>query len=69
MKYFLAHNKIDVFHYGEIIEGQEITTGQPFLEYFTSEELLIDRLNDLGHDYTQNINSVLYDETSEEPID
>ena len=40
MKYFLAHNEIDVFHYGQISEEQSVTTGQPILKFFdTSEEL------------------------------
>jgi hypothetical protein len=55
MRYFLTHNKTNVFHYGHIHDDQKIETGQPFLEYFISEELLINRLNDLGQDYVQSI--------------
>ena len=33
-KYYIAHNFIDVFHFGELKEGQTITTGQSHLEYY-----------------------------------
>jgi hypothetical protein len=40
MKYYLAHNGNDVFHYGKLEDGQEIKTGQPILKFFdTAEEL------------------------------
>lgn len=38
--YFLATDKITVFHYGEIIAGEDVSTGQPFLfKYDTINEL------------------------------
>jgi hypothetical protein len=49
--FYLAHNEIDVFHYGSLQEGQIVTTGQPFLEYFETEQELIDRLLALGQEY------------------
>ena len=51
MTYFLAHNEIDVFHYGELLEGQVIQTGQPFLEYFNTLDELKDHLVILGTEY------------------
>lgn len=56
MRYFLAHNETDVFHYGELLEGQVIDTGQPHLEYFDSLNELKDRLTFFNVGYTQNIN-------------
>jgi hypothetical protein len=53
MTYFLAHNAIDVFHYGELLEGQEITTGQPNLEYFDNLDELKQRLLTLGVVYSE----------------
>ena len=67
MIYFLAHNKIDAFHYGELLEGQAIETGQPHLEYFTSEGFLIDRLHELGQEYAQDNSEYNNFEPSEEP--
>jgi hypothetical protein len=50
-KFYLAHNGIDVFHYGSLQENQIVTTGQPFLEYFELEQELIDRLLELGQEF------------------
>jgi len=49
--FYLAHNEVNIFHYGSIQEGQTVTTGQPFLEYFETEQNLIDRLLALGQEY------------------
>ena len=56
--YYLATDKESVFHYGEIQENQEISTGQPFLEYFETKEELRDRMNELGQVFieTKTIN-------------
>lgn len=53
MSYFLAHNAIDVFHYGELLEGQVITTGQPNLEYFDTLDELKERLLSFGVEYSE----------------
>jgi len=50
-KFYLAHNEVNVFHYGSLQENQIVTTGQPFLEYFETEQGLIDRLLELGQEY------------------
>jgi hypothetical protein len=36
--WYIAHNDTDVFHTGEIDVGQTVTTGQPNLETFTTQE-------------------------------
>jgi len=55
MSYFLAHNETDVFHYGELLEGQVIETGQPHLEYFNALQELKDRLAFFNVEYIENI--------------
>jgi hypothetical protein len=45
--WYIAHNGIDVFHRGYIVEGR-ITTGQPFLETFLVKQTGINRLIELG---------------------
>jgi hypothetical protein len=71
MRYFLAHNELDVFHYGELTEEQAIETGQPNLEYFASKGFLIDRLRELGQEYAQDTseynNFETFEELPEEP--
>ena len=47
----LATDKVDVFHYGEQAEGQTITTGQPFLLFFETEQELIEELGFYGKTY------------------
>jgi hypothetical protein len=56
MKYFLAYNATDVFHYGELLDSQEIVTGQPNLEYFDDLEGLKQRLLTFGVEYSESIN-------------
>lgn len=42
IKWYLATNEIDVFHYGSMEEEWQITTGQPMLFFYnTKEELII----------------------------
>jgi DNA-dependent RNA polymerase auxiliary subunit epsilon len=55
MKYFLAHNETDVFHYGEITEEQFVQTGQPHLEFFNTLNELKERLSFFNIEYVQNI--------------
>jgi hypothetical protein len=47
MKYYLATNEIDIFHFGEIEEEWVLTTGQPKVYYFNTEEELINKLTQL----------------------
>jgi len=51
--YYLATNETTVFHYGEILEGQQVTTGQPELFYFDTKEELIEKLAEYGQDYVE----------------
>jgi hypothetical protein len=59
MSYFLAHNETDVFHYGELLEGQVIETGQPHLEYFNTLQELKGRLAFFNVEYVENIDADL----------
>jgi hypothetical protein len=54
MKYFLAHNEIDVFHYGELKDEQFVETGQPILLFFETEQELIDKLQEYNVEYNTN---------------
>lgn len=56
MKYYLAHNEIDVFHYGKLEDNQEIETGQPFLEFFETIDILNERLTPFNLTFTDNEN-------------
>ncbi len=49
--FYLAHNGVNVFHYSNLQQNQIVTTGQPFLEYFETEQQLIDRLLELGQEF------------------
>jgi hypothetical protein len=69
MEYFLAHNSENVFHYCEIKEGQMVTTGQPYLEYFNTLEQLKQRLNELGVEYTEsNFDEMVVEDGFDEPL-
>jgi len=56
MKYYLATDKVDVFHYGEYDpETQTVSTGQPFYMEFDTKEELIAELQKYNIDYEENI--------------
>lgn len=55
MRYFLAHNGIDVFCCGQLEEGSEVVTGQPYLEYFDTLEELIARLAEYKQEIPEEI--------------
>lgn len=46
--WYIANNGVDVFHYGFIDTDQCLESGQPILETFLSEELMLTRLAELG---------------------
>jgi uncharacterized protein YqcC (DUF446 family) len=49
LKYYLATNKQDVFHYGKYNpETQNVTTGQPFYMEFDTEEEWLEELLKYG---------------------
>jgi hypothetical protein len=62
MRYYLATNKIDVFHYGTINNNQTLETGQPFLYYYNTKEELITVLESYGQQYQEPI---IIEDTSE----
>ena len=51
MKYYLATNEVDVFHYGEMEDTMEFTTGQPVSFMYDTKEELIAKLTEYGHEY------------------
>ncbi len=55
MKYYLATNEVDVFHYGEIEDGMDVVTGQPKLLFFDSKEELAAVLESYGQQYQEPI--------------
>jgi len=46
--WWIAHNNKDIFHYGIVERGNEVTTGQPELETFTDETSWRARATALG---------------------
>ena len=55
MKWYLATNEIDIFHYGTIEEEWEITTGQPNLFFYNAKEELIIALELYGQQYQESV--------------
>lgn len=55
MKWYLATNEIDIFHYGTMEEEWEITTGQPNLFFYNTKEELIVALELYGQQYQEPI--------------
>jgi len=51
MKYYLATNEVDVFHYGELLEGMEVSTGQPVSLLYNTKEELVTALIGYGQEY------------------
>lgn len=65
MKWYLATNEIDVFHYGTMEEEWEIATGQPNLFFYNTKEELIVVLESYGQQYQE---SITIEDTSEDTI-
>jgi hypothetical protein len=53
MKWYLATNEIDVFHYGSMEDSDEITTGQPILFFYDTKEELIIALETYNQQYQE----------------
>jgi hypothetical protein len=53
MKWYLATNEIDIFHYGTMEEEWQITTGQPMLFFYNTKEELIIALELYGQQYQE----------------
>ena len=58
MKWYLATNEIDIFHYGSIDKEMEFTTGQPKSFFYNTEKELIDALTLYNQEY-QNPNPLI----------
>lgn len=65
MKWYLATNEIDVFHYGLMEEEWEITTGQPNLFFYNTKEELIIALELYRQQYQE---PTIIEDTSEDII-
>jgi hypothetical protein len=48
--WYVAYNNNDVVHYGFVDLNQTMTTGQPFLDEFTTEEDMILKVDELKGD-------------------
>ena len=55
IKWYLATNEIDVFHYGSMEEEWQITTGQPKLFFYNTKEELIIVLESYGQQYQESV--------------
>ena len=53
MKYYLATNEVDVFHYGEMADTSVFTTGQPVSFVYPTKEELITKLAEYGQEYQE----------------
>lgn len=53
MKYYLATNEVDVFHYGEMEDTCEFTTGQPVSFLYDTKEELVTALTGYGQEYQE----------------
>jgi hypothetical protein len=67
MKWYLATNEIDVFHYGSMEEEWQITTGQPMLFFYNTKEELITALESYGQQYQEPI--LIEDMTEDTPVE
>lgn len=67
MKYFLAYNEDDVFHYGKLGNDQEIKTGQPILKFFNTIDELNSELSQYGKKFEESVSDVPLDFLSDLP--
>jgi len=51
MKYYVAHNDKDVFHYGTVEDDQQFNTGQPYFKEFKTKKGLTNFLNKKNVEY------------------
>ena len=66
MKWYLATNEVDVFHYGQKLEDMEVSTGQPNLFFYDTKEELITTLESYGQQYQEP--TMIEDAPIEPPI-
>ena len=53
MKYYLATNEVDIFHYGEMADTSVFTTGQPVSFVYDTKAELIAKLAEYGQEYRE----------------
>lgn len=66
--YYLATNEVDIFHYGEMVDGMEVSTGQPKLFFYNTKQELADKLAMYGQDYQEPIRVFENPQTSIEDL-
>jgi hypothetical protein len=67
MKWYLATNEIDVFHYGKMEDNMDIVTGQPILLFYNTKEELIIALELYGQQHQEPI--LIEDMTEDTPVE
>jgi len=69
MKYYLATNEVDVFHYGEMEDTSIFTTGQPVSFLYDTKEELVTALTGYGQEYQEPtiIENIALEDTLPEP--
>jgi hypothetical protein len=69
MKYYLATNEVDIFHYGEMADESVFTTGQPVSFMYATKAELIAKLAEYGQEYQepQEVGVPLPEAPPEEP--
>jgi hypothetical protein len=50
-KWVLCHNNADIFHISYVGIGVNLSSSQPFLEKFDTEDLVIERIKAINPDY------------------
>lgn len=64
IKFYIAHNNADIVNFGQASKNSVISTGQPYLEEFESEEEFSKRLGELKnnpdfyYEYLESIKEV-----------
>jgi hypothetical protein len=53
MKYYLATNEVDIFHYGGMTDESVFTTGQPVSFVYDTKSELIAKLTEYGQEYRE----------------
>jgi len=51
MKYYVAHNNEDVFHFGTVEDNQQLDTGQPYFKEYKTKKGLTNFLNKKNVEY------------------
>lgn len=50
-KWVLCHNGLDIFHIGHIKIGGNLSSGQPIMELFDTQEQAVNRVKEIKPDF------------------